>query len=126
MKFKLDKEVKKRWLKALRSGEYQQDKSGHLCSLEDENDLCTATFCCLGVYADIELDGFWEFQSKYGGYEEKIYKLHLELENGNEQEYWYFLPEEIIPHDIQERLAKMNDDPSWSFEDIADWIEKNL
>lgn len=41
----MDNAVKQRWLKALRSGDYEQGKN-HLCY----NDK----YCCLGVLADIE------------------------------------------------------------------------
>lgn len=41
----MDKDVKKRWLKALTSGDYKQG----------QNSLCfNEQFCCLGVLGDIE------------------------------------------------------------------------
>jgi len=54
-KMKMKKAVKKRWVKALRSGKYRQG----------EFKLCTrhkggSKFCCLGVLAHEELDAEWE------------------------------------------------------------------
>lgn len=47
----MKKSVKKRWVKALRSGEYKQCRSG----MHDGEG-----FCCLGVLHDIEVDGHWQ------------------------------------------------------------------
>ena len=51
----LKKNVKKAWVKALRSGEYKQGKE-RLCRQNAEGEL---EFCCLGVLADIALDTDW-------------------------------------------------------------------
>ena len=103
MENKLPEDFKKRWVEALRSGEYKQcrgklhgDDGGH---------------CCLGV-ADIVFD------LKVDGY----YLLHGEN-----------VPSAIRgSSDMANRLAAMNDgnieigiEPH-SFFQIADYIEKNL
>lgn len=52
----MDAKLKKQWIKALRSGKYEQGE-GRLCvTLPDGTD----TFCCLGVLADIGIDGDWD------------------------------------------------------------------
>ncbi len=48
----MNKAAKKRWVEALRSGEYKQ---GFDAMLADDG-----TFCPLGVLCDIEIDGYWE------------------------------------------------------------------
>jgi hypothetical protein len=46
---KLDKKIKHKWLKALRSGKYEQG-TGTLKSVAYDG---TATYCCLGVLCDV-------------------------------------------------------------------------
>lgn len=47
---KLKPAIKKRWLKALRSGKYQQAR-GVLCRVDDDGKV--VGMCCLGVLADV-------------------------------------------------------------------------
>lgn len=47
----MDAQLKKKWIEALRSGEYQQGVG----ALQREN-----SFCCLGVLCDISHAGKWE------------------------------------------------------------------
>lgn len=101
----MDKKLKDKWVKALRSGEYRQGK-GALCyhlSVEKR-------YCCLGVLAktlDI-LDN------------ENI----VNIENGKKS--GTYLPESILPMNIQLKLTRFNDEDDLSFLEIAYWIENNL
>jgi hypothetical protein len=47
---KMDRALKKKWIKALRSGDYEQGKSGFLLR---EDDLGTY-YCCIGVLGHIQ------------------------------------------------------------------------
>lgn len=105
---KMNKSLKKKWVKALRSGEYGQGSG----LLHDKG-----KFCCLGVLADVMgiLDGGLVYDDAGRCY------------NG-------MLPGNRVggvDPDVQGILVSMNDnhDPLQgpaSFHDIADFIEKNL
>ena len=54
----MNKRIKKKWIAALRSGEYVQGRGAMLTTDEDGND----SFCCLGVLSNIhaeETGGCW-------------------------------------------------------------------
>lgn len=107
MENKLDPEFKKKWVAALRSGEYKQGKTHLYKSASD-------TYCCLGVAGAIcgvplkSMDNnpfFWEREIV-----------------GDVSNYPMRLAEGMP--NIKE-LMKMNDDEE-SFSEIADYIETNL
>jgi hypothetical protein len=96
----MDKDIKAKWLEALRSGRYRQGEGA--LRVDDK-------FCCLGVLCDLIAPGEW-----MGG-----------VFRANE----VFLPESlnstlgIGEQDLE--LAEMNDSGK-SFAEIADYIEQNL
>lgn len=104
----LDKDFKKEWVAALRSGEFRQGK-GRLKKYNGSTE-CNY-FCCLGVAREIcpALQGesnlalTWEDQELIG----LSGNDHNELMKLNDGDKW---------HDI----------PRHSFKEIADYIEKNL
>jgi hypothetical protein len=98
MKFKLPKAKKNKWIKALRSGKYEQG-SGQLCETMYNGDKY---YCCLGVAKQIRL-----CQERKGSYNSLV-------------------SYNFIPAEIQSKLTDMNDSKMWSFKKIATWIEKNL
>lgn len=125
---KMPKKMKKKWLKALRSGEYGQVKG----KLTDGN----GGFCCLGVLQHCVSGGKVEYSPAdpvFGDAERFLemptqswYKsVGIEVVNGDEQEDF---------------LAVMNDGGTWcdpktfeykhvgrkKFSTIANWIEKNI
>lgn len=102
---KLPKLFKKKWLKALRSGDYKQNTEGFLKTKEN-------TYCCLGIAAHI--CGTTNITNK--GFIQKGYKIKNinkvpKLLHGNEG--------------IPLKLAEKNDEGQ-SFKKIATWIEKYL
>ena len=116
----MNKNIKEKWVKALRSGKYTQAKQ----ALKIDN-----SFCCLGVLCDI-----------YG--KEKRIEWGKEVENPYREEVLCFpflnsdsnLPEEVKnwaelesknPNIEEVSLGQMNDG-GMSFLEIADSIEKNL
>lgn len=115
---KMNALVKKKWLEALRSGEYQQTK-GHLKDAEGH--------CCLGVLCEITNLGTWE--PVYHGGEILTYRVNGKVAS----ECDGLLPEAVVhatgvDDAAQTALYPMNDshlDPK-DFPAIADWIEANL
>ncbi len=116
----MEKTLKKKWLKALRSGEYEQG-TGALHKVEEN------TYCCLGVLCEI---AGLEKNDDY--VEEAVYSFKGEDEQS-------VLPPTFraklnISSSQQDKLTEMNDgdifaDPvvkGSSFLEIADYIEANL
>ena len=58
----MDPDVKKIWLKALRSGEYKQAKRA-MCRVDGEG---AYSFCCLGVLADVAIAADWHLVEELG------------------------------------------------------------
>ncbi len=85
----------RKWVKALRSGKYDQDTSGEL-----KNEF---GYCCLGVAKEIGL-------------------CNAKKSNGDAK---HWVSTKFIPYPTQESLANMNDSGKWSFNRIATYIEKN-
>ncbi|HSW91758.1 MAG TPA: hypothetical protein VLG09_03880 [Candidatus Saccharimonadales bacterium] len=104
--------VKEKWIKALRSGKYKQG-SAHLY------DAATESYCCLGVLAEIEVGSVDAARRPTG--EEFLAPQFLERFG--------------LTEDEQRHLSKLNDGSPFafngpieqhSFEEIANYIEKNL
>lgn len=113
----MNADLKKRWVEALRSGQYPQQTDGWLRT--DDG------FCCLGVLCDLSGAGEWEeerMQTKRGesGYPYKAGQTVGVV----------FLPLGLdklvgLLYDGQHDLAEMNDTGK-TFAEIADWIEANI
>ena len=106
------KELKEKWLEALRSGKYKQGR-GKLRSVDNE-------FCCLGVLCDVSGQGEWD----------KKTEAHYWYGQGNK---WgtYGLPLFMneftgLTMGTEETLFALNDVEKLSFNEIADWIEENV
>ncbi len=108
----MDKELKVKWVAALRSGKFEQTR----------NVLRGASggFCCLGVLLDVSsLGGHWE---RGGVYSTPEYEIEADLCR---------LRENLgISVEAHNKLVHMNDgergERQHSFAEIADWIEANL
>lgn len=104
----MNKEIKQKWLEALRSGRYEQG-TGRLRSNHGK-------YCCLGVLEDVvqpegwlRTGGCWKNRDKCSGF-----ISHATLYESN------------IPPKVAYYLMSMNDDSGKTFSEIADWIEANL
>ena len=108
VKYPLTKAMKKKWLEALRSGEYEQGKE-----LLKESFHGSTTYCCLGVLREV------------APLKETAHLLNA-LNNTDRMgadgcsEIYYRLSS-----DVQEELAGMNDSGE-TFLFIANYIEKNV
>lgn len=105
----MKKSVKKKWIKALRGGEFLQGKY----RLREGD-----RYCCLGVLCTIEklqakrdIDDIYSFY--YKNWESRVQLPGTMAKNLE------------ISSDACERLANMNDQ-GYSFSEISDWIEENL
>ena len=105
LKGKLKTNIKREWLKRLRSGDYLQGKS-FLCQVGPEGEHL---FCCLGVLADFAVEDEWESKGSM---------FLCGRGSGLLDDKW-------IPYEIQNDLASMNDSGD-SFDEIADYIEETL
>lgn len=116
---KMNPEHKKRWLKALRSGDYAQTKN-YLCRRGE-------SFCCLGVALDVFGEG-WDEERKYilqgQGTQTKEIPVYS-YQNNHEMPPLKVMKEWGLSKAAAQHLAEMNDD-GLKFPVIADWIEKKL
>jgi len=95
----MNKTWKRKWVKALRSGTYQQGRAGFLRYLDD--------YCCLGVLCDIVDPGnSCEWKRKKLPPREICETVGLPL--------W---------GDDTHLLVEANDEAEWTFNEIADYIE---
>jgi hypothetical protein len=124
---KLNTAVKAKWLKALRSGKYNQTKG----QLKDETG-----YCCLGVLCEVKgrLAPFVD-DNLFGDTDQKGVHIDLKIENLkvkmpkvsgkaliSPKSCW--IPT-WVDRKAQKVLADMNDNGS-DFKEIATWISKNL
>ncbi len=109
----MDPELKEKWLKALRSGEYKQGNG----RLRNESDC----YCCLGVLCDVSGVGKW---TKVG---EGEYPMYLCGDTNCAGVLWGELEEALsVPSEAIGTLMNMNDKKGNTFEEIATYIEANL
>lgn len=100
----MNKELKQRWIEALRSGNYKQ---GRFCLRVKRYD----SFCCLGVLADLIDPNAWTKEPP--------------LDQFKWNDFSCYLGEDNLSEEIQLPLSRMND-AGFNFLEIADWIDKNV
>jgi hypothetical protein len=103
----MDKELKTKWVSALRSGEYKQGMD----TLRDKDD----NFCCLGVLCDLIDKTAWRPLSTCYRYIDSSGTLSLQTRKSAG-----------LHQGTLEQLVSMNDYKKLPFSEIADWIEVNL
>jgi hypothetical protein len=111
----MDKAVKKQWIAALRSGEYQQGK-GWLRTVNPQGK--GNVFCCLGVLADLHeipftADGEYDF-GESGKRSGLLPVGYCGLSDAMD-----------ILSDMNDGMGRNANNPK-DFIEIADWIEENL
>ena len=105
----MDKQLKRKWLKALRSGKYEQGQ-GLLRTVDNK-------FCCLGVLCDVQ-GRRW-----YGGPKAGEYAIGRNYDATGEMNRQ--LERVVDGREHLKRLIRMNDDGK-TFADIANYIAANL
>ncbi len=115
MNDKMDPAIKAKWVKALRSGEYEQTRQ----RLHD-----STGYCCLGVLCDLhakETGNAWKPVCPTAGevlmYCDKIGELPLPVQ------VWAGLAD-AVHHEMH--LVNLNDAEQLSFPEIADEIERDM
>lgn len=126
MTYKLKPQIKKLWIKALKSGKYNQGK-GALCNINNQ-------FCCLGVLCDLHRikvlkkgKHVWKKSSKgtvIFSYLDNNGILPRQVANWAYQKNNFSELNPIV-NDRVDTLSSLNDSNT-SFETIADIIEKQL
>lgn len=109
----MEKTVKEKWVKALRSGKYVQGRNG-LRKKTLDNDV--DQFCCLGVLCDVIDSSKWQEREDYSYIDYNGSSAYLPIEISKEQK---------ILAETEYKLTVMNDSET-SFAKIADYIEENL
>lgn len=115
----MDKELKEKWLTALRSGNYAQTK----CWLHNHNG-----YCCLGVLAECQ-GAFWS--DEHGGDFGGTYQVPMKDGNQMGRSSIFgsaYLKDEYaggLSYKDQKHLSMMNDRGD-NFNTIANYIEENL
>ena len=120
----MDREIKARWVAALRSGEYEQGRG----SLRMGD-----AFCCLGVLCDIAVkDGvigeptIEEGEYAYGRFMEKgVLPTEVEVWSGLHIDDPVVITDNSDSYPLSESLSTLNDE-GMSFEEIAEFIEDQL
>ena len=123
---RLRKDIKKKWLQALRSGKYEQGFT-RLRTGSEEN-YNESAFCCLGVLADLLDPEGWQMNYSPDcssgpdcGPDCRGYYWHDACEVLPDEKS---LPLGLSPS-AQTDLAQLNDEGN-DFEYIANWIDENL
>lgn len=117
----MDRELRDKWIAALRSGEYTQGR-GELKAIQHDPNYVTppqVTHCCLGVLcavAGVDMP----MVSLYASNKERC---EFGGANGTFQ---YSRRNPPLTGREQSELISMNDEQAASFETIAQWIEENL
>lgn len=130
----MNPEIKTKWVAALRSGEYRQ---GRNVLKQRHGDKDTPQYCCLGVLCEIAIaEGV---KVEVGSVEGNAHGTEVITYDGA-----YELPPDSVwlwagmsdnnpsvdystedDEEVSNVVAELNDD-GYSFEQIAEWIEKSL
>lgn len=100
-RFKLEPDLKEKWLVGLRSGAYRQG-----VNFLRTNEPATR-YCCMGVLGIAQ------------GITPSTLNHRMRLS------YIQDIPH-ILPKRVETFLASLNDEARWTFKQIADWVEENL
>ena len=114
---KMNQEVKKIWVEALRSGKYQQGRG----KLKRSDDL-KPTYCCLGVLCEVAYPNDANYHADLTVPTEETLKLAGLKYDGMDIKTFRKLWMMNDGHDDNVH----NDGKFYNFKEIANWIEENL
>lgn len=114
----MKKKLKKKWVKALRSGDFKQTSQ----RLSRKNELGDMSFCCLGVLCEVSSSVKYDDLSDGRYYYKKgdQYNTSEVALSSSMLVAWGIASKE------ERALIQMNDTEGFNFNAIADYIEKNL
>lgn len=112
----MKKDLKQKWVGALRSGAYKQGIH-YLKSLTGDQDE-VYEYCCLGVLLDVA-------EKKFKPCKEEVYDFTQECDGDIWELSDALLDEFLITEKEQNSLIRMNDS-GVPFGKIANWIEENM
>lgn len=110
----MKKDIKDKWIAALRSGKYEQGQN-NLRSVDDK-------FCCLGVLCDIIDNSKWETFEKANSAK----KQYPYTYNGYSGVLSYEMTKELKFKNTETKTLIIMNDSGKTFAEIADYIEANL
>lgn len=112
----LDKELVRSWVYALRSGRYNQCRATMSATQPDG----TTAYCCLGVLSAVAVGDF----APAGKYPHPGVAKLLGFNYDRESFVRFRIND---PHELQDGydIARLNDKEEWSFNQIADLIERD-
>lgn len=113
----MNQEVKKKWIEALRSGKYKKGK-GFLKLRYSSDEIL---HCSLGVLCQLA-----ENELIIKSEEVPLSFGLFSFDDCCAGTPYLVLNWAELPVDISQEIWKMNDEKNLSFNEIADWIEKNL
>ena len=116
----MNPEIKKKWVEALRSGQYVQGRNKLRSPSSNDPDFpAPSAFCCLGVLCDVVDSTQWQPpMDRKPDY--MLYGYHSTSTPPD------VLDTSGLGRTDEDALVKLNDDERWTFNQIADWIEENL
>ena len=121
----MTEELKQEWISYLKGKQYKKGK-GTLCKSDDL--LKKTTWCCMGVLADIAIEGEWTLDPQGYFVSSWLFKSDSNLYGSGENEstlaYRALLQVGLTEED-QACLVDLNDNnPTWG--PVIDYIERNL
>lgn len=115
----MDKQLRDKWVAALRSGEYKQTTG----SLRDTDENNQHLYCCLGVLCDVIDPTKWTVSGHY------IFENGTKKGGSLSAEVSCKLGLSALVVEgatIEDTLVEMNDTDRKSFDEIADFIEREV
>lgn len=107
----MNREIKQKWISALKSGKYTQGK-GYLKITSSAGNH----YCCLGVLCEVmEIPSYKPYKLTASSFDENTATLSTSL-----------LSKAGLTDENQTDLINMNDEANYSFSQIADFIEEKL
>ena len=119
----LDRKTKKAWVKALRSGKYKQGFNALKRTHEEK-----AVYCCLGVLCNIK-GVRWRNSGTKSSFtlENTLYPYMNNKCVGNRTDESGLINSSFCDLSVEtQKLLALKNDDGWSFNDIADYIERRL
>lgn len=114
-KYQLPKKPAEKWLKALRSGKYNQGE-GTLYQ--------NGEYCCLGVFA--HANGISNKKMEGYGVLDKTWNVPEQLKGSALEDNYNELVDFLVTHNDGTAETLNPNGEQWNFHKIADWIEQNV